>query len=374
MTKLNRKFLRIRPAKLQDLSSLVALENACFNYDQLGRRNFHYMITTAHSIFLVIEYKSVLIGYGLVLINSGTGLARLYSICTLKDYQGNGLASELIGELEARASDEEGCAFLRLEVRSDNKGAIALYEKLGYRKFTIKEHYYEDGRAAYCYEKQIKVFKKTTRQKIPYYQQKTDFTCGPACLLMAMKSFSPKLETSLGEELEIWREATTIFMTSGHGGCGPQGLAMAALNRGYKVNLYISHTDVLFLDTVRNQEKKDIITLVQKGFEAKLAKKRVPIHRKRLTLNDLKEILKKGGVPITLISTHHFDKNRIPHWVVITAYDDQFVYIHDPDQDTPGQHDGVISKAHIPIPEDQFLKISRWGKNKVSATVVVRKK
>ena len=137
--KFNPKLVKIRKAKIADLPQLVAVENACFDYEQLSRRNFHWMIKKAHSIFLVIEYKTTLIGYGLVLINRGTSLARLYSICTLEEYQGFGLASKLIAELEGLASEEEDCAFLRLEVKDNNKGAIKLYEKLGYYKFTEKK-------------------------------------------------------------------------------------------------------------------------------------------------------------------------------------------------------------------------------------------
>lgn len=361
----------IRKARVNDLTQLLEVENACFDYDQLTRRNFHWMIRHAHSIFMVLDYKTKIIGYGLVLINSGTSLARLYSICTLKEFQGYGLASKLIKNLEEKASDDEDCAYLRLEVRSDNKDAIGLYKKLGYQKFTEKPHYYEDGTAAYCYEKRIRVLKKKPRLNIPYHQQGTDFTCGPSCLLMAMKALKSKTEMNLTQELRIWREATTIFMTSGHGGCGPQGLALAAKRRGFEVELYLSHTDTLFLDTVRSLEKKKVIELVQKDFETQIAEKGIEVHRKRITLADIKEVLNAGGIPIVLISTYHLDSNRIPHWVVVTAYDDSFVYIHDPDQDLSDVKDGVIGRTHIPIQEDQFLKISRWGKAKVSATVVI---
>ncbi len=371
--KFQHSLVKIRPAKVADISALIEVENLCFSYDQLGRRNFHWMIQKANSLFLVIEYKTKIIGYGLVLINSGTSLARLYSICTLKEYQGHGLATELIEELEDRASYQKDCAYLRLEVKSDNKNAIKLYEKLGYRKFMEKAQYYDDGRAAFCYEKRIRVLKKKNRLNVPYYQQKTDFTCGPSCLMMALKTFSPKLEMNLSGELQIWREATTIFMTAGHGGCGPQGLALSAWKRGYRPELYLSHSHALFTDTVRSQEKKDIIEIVQKDFERKLVDNKIKIHRKAVSLPDLRAILKDGGIPIVLISTYHFDKNRIPHWVVVTAYDESFVYIHDPDQDVPGEHTGMISKAHIPIQEDQFLKISRWGKDKVTAVVVIYK-
>lgn len=363
--------VKIRKAKIGDIPQLIEVENSCFSYDQLSRRNFHWMIKHAHSIFLVLEYKTKIVGYGLVLINSGTSLARLYSICTLKEFQGYGLATQLLNELEDKASNDEDCIYLRLEVKSTNKGAIKLYKKLGYIKFTEKKDYYDDGGTALCFEKRIRVLKKSQRLDIPYHQQGTEFTCGPSCLLMAMKTFNPKIDASLTHELQIWREATTIFMTSGHGGCGPRGLALAAWRRGYKAEVFLSHAEALFVDSVRNADKKNIIKLVHADFESKLKQTNVKIHNKRLTLDDLKDVLKKGGVPIVLITTYHFDNNNSPHWVTVTAYDDGFIYIHDPDQ--TGEHEGVISRLHIPIPEDQFMKISSWGSRgkKISATVVV---
>lgn len=371
--KFNPKLVKLRKARVADIPQLVSVEDQCFNYDKLSRRNFHWMIKKAHSIFLVLEYKTQLIGYGLVLINSGTSLARLYSICTLKEFQGHGLASLLIEELETKAAEDEDCAYLRLEVKEDNKGAIKLYEKLGYNKFTEKEDYYDDGKTALCFEKRIRNLTDPKRLKIPYYTQGTEFTCGPSSLMMAMKTFSPKYDMSLSNELQIWREATTIFMTSGHGGCGPHGLALSAWRRGYKAEMYLSRNEVLFLKSVRSEEKKKIIELVQEDFEEKIEEARIKVHKKKFTLQDLKDVLKKGGIPLVLITTYHFDNNRAPHWVVVTAYEDGFVYIHDPDQYHNAEYIGVVSRVHIPVPEDQFVKISRWGGDRLSAAVVVYK-
>jgi ribosomal protein S18 acetylase RimI-like enzyme len=363
------KNVKLRKAKLSDLGQLVELENSCFSYDQLSRRSFHWMIKHARSIMLVQEYKSKLVGYGLVLMKKGTSLARLYSICTLKEFQGFGLGSKLLRELEDMAADDEDCAYMRLEVKESNKGAIKLYKKLGYAKFTQKEDYYDDGATAICFEKRIRNLKATPRVNVPYHQQGTDFTCGPSCLMMAMSTFNPSVKLTLSNELQIWREATTIFMTSGHGGCGPHGLSLSAWRRGYKAEMYLSQTSSLFVKSVRSLEKKKIIELVHKDFVRKIEETNIKTHKKRLTLEDLEEILKKGGVPIVLITTYHFDNNHAPHWVVVTAYDDGFVYIHDPDIEE--EHEGVINRVHIPIQEDKFLKISRWGKAKTSATVVV---
>lgn len=367
----DKTLVKIRKAKVSDLPQLVAVENASFNYDQLSRRNFHWMIKKAQSIFLVLDYQGTIIGYGLVLMNRGTSLARLYSICTLKEYQGYGLASKLISELEKRACEEGDCAYLRLEVKEDNKSAIKLYEKLGYTKFTEKEDYYDDGKTAYCFEKRIRTLTKPQRVNIPYYTQGTEFTCGPSSLMMAMKTFNPNYEMTLSNELQIWREATTIFMTSGHGGCGPHGLALSAWRRGYRAEMYLSRNEVLFLASVRNEEKKKIIELVHRDFEKKIATTNIKVFKKKFTLPDLKNVLKKGGIPLVLITTYHFDNNRAPHWVVVTAYDDGYVYIHDPDQYQDSDHAGVVSRVHIPIPDDQFLKISRWGADRLSAAVIV---
>jgi len=369
--KFQSSLLKIRKARVNDIPQLLEVENRCFSYDQLSRRNFHWMIKKAHSILKVLDYDGRIIGYGLVLINDGTSLARLYSICTLKEFQGHGLASKLIGILEKKAADDEDCAYMRLEVKKTNRSAIKLYEKLGYSIFSTKEDYYDDGGTALCFEKRIRTLKRTSYLKVPYYQQGTDFTCGPASLLMAMKAFNKKTETNLSAELQIWREATTIFMTSGHGGCGPHGLALSAWRRGYRSEIYLSHTRPLFVDSVRSPEKKEIITLVHKDFEKKTTDTKIKIHRKRITIPELKEILNNGGIPLVLITTYHFDQNRSPHWVVVTALDNSFVYIHDPDQDSPEEYKGGFSRIHIPIPLDQFLKISRWGKDKISATVAI---
>ena len=50
---------------------------------------------------------------------------------------------------------------MRLEVAQKNIGAIALYEKLGYRRFGACARFYEDGADAWRYEKILRVEKST---------------------------------------------------------------------------------------------------------------------------------------------------------------------------------------------------------------------
>ncbi|PXB97623.1 GNAT family N-acetyltransferase, partial [Pseudomonas aeruginosa] len=126
--------LTLRPAGVDDLSALVELENRCFDYDRLSRRNFQWMLTRAHASLTVAEGDGGVLGYALVLFHEGTSLARLYSIAIDPRARGIGLGQKLLEAAEQAARDNDR-AYMRLEVRPDNRGAIALYERNGYRPF-----------------------------------------------------------------------------------------------------------------------------------------------------------------------------------------------------------------------------------------------
>ncbi|MBF3252724.1 GNAT family N-acetyltransferase, partial [Pseudomonas aeruginosa] len=87
--------LTLRPAGVDDLSALVELENRCFDYDRLSRRNFQWMLTRAHASLTVAEGDGGVLGYALVLFHEGTSLARLYSIAIDPRARGIGLGQKL---------------------------------------------------------------------------------------------------------------------------------------------------------------------------------------------------------------------------------------------------------------------------------------
>ncbi len=257
--------LTLRPAGVDDLSALVELENRCFDYDRLSRRNFQWMLTRAHASLTVAEGDGGVLGYALVLFHEGTSLARLYSIAIDLRARGIGLGQKLLEAAEQAARDNDR-AYMRLEVRPDNRGAIALYERNGYRPFATVRDYYEDHSEALRFEKRIRNPGHEQRRHVPFYRQTTDFTCGPACLLMAMGALQPERQLTRREELRLWREATTIYMTAGHGGCSPRAWRWRAWRRGFRVKLVLSASGPLFLDGVRNEDKKAVMRLVHEDF------------------------------------------------------------------------------------------------------------
>ncbi|MDP2901519.1 MAG: ribosomal protein S18-alanine N-acetyltransferase [Methylovulum sp.] len=359
----------IRPGKLADLDDLVKLENAGFTTDKLSRRSFRHWLATDHRALLVAELMRRVVGYILIIYHPGTRLARIYSIVVMPEQRGNGIA-KLLMQAGEQAAHEDGRLYLRLEVSVDNIAAITLYEKLGFQKFGIYRDYYQDHKDALRYQKRIRRYRDTLQHRsVHWLRQTTPFTCGPAALMMAMHALNKNYLPSEEEEINLWREATTIFMTSGHGGCHPIGLALAAKRRQFAVEVWINQTGTLFIDSVRNEEKKRIVELVDNCFKREAEEQDVPIQYANITQNELIAAFKSGAIPLILISTYLMDRKKAPHWVVMSGFDDDCLYMHDSDPDDGRQSE--LDCQFIPIAREDFDRMSSFGKTRLRTAVIV---
>jgi ribosomal protein S18 acetylase RimI-like enzyme len=358
-----------RNAQLTDIDALVALETACFETDRLSRRSFKHWLAADHRALLVAEIEKIVAGYILIIYHPGTRLARIYSIAISPQYRGLGLAKQLMAAGE-QAANENGRLYLRLEVSVDNTSAIKLYETQGYQKFGIYRDYYQDHKDALRYQKRIRRYRDTLQYRsVHWLRQTTPFTCGPAALMMAMHGINRAYQPSQEEEINLWREATTIFMTSGHGGCHPIGLALAAKRRQFSVEVWINKTTTLFIDGVRNEEKKQIVELVDTCFKRQAAEQGITLHFANITQNELIAAFKAGAIPVILISTFLLDRKKAPHWVVMSGFDDDCLYMHDPDPDDGRQSE--IDCQFIPIAREDFDRMSCFGKNRLRTAVII---
>jgi ribosomal protein S18 acetylase RimI-like enzyme len=162
----------IRPARVGDLDAMETLENEAFTGDRLSRRSLRNFIRAGNRILAAVEPGNGLAGYALVTWRQGGRRARLYSIAVDAGKSGRGVGRALLEAVEAQAL-AGGCEAVRLEVREDNKRAIALYERLGYCRFGRTVDYYEDGAAALRLEKLFstsaprKKFKALTKDRAP---------------------------------------------------------------------------------------------------------------------------------------------------------------------------------------------------------------
>jgi hypothetical protein len=172
-------------------------------------------------------------------------------------------------------------------------------------------------------------------------------------------------------ELRLWRESTTIFMTSGNGGCGPYGLALAARRRGFPVELHLKDRCTLFLDGVRSPKKKEVMEIVHADYVDEIARTDIMVRARPLTAADLAALVRAGAVPIVLISSYRIYHEKFPHWLVITGVDAQFIYAHDPLVDYD-RNKAMIDCINVPIPKRDFERMARYGKAQMKATLVLR--
>ncbi|MGB5438133.1 MAG: GNAT family N-acetyltransferase/peptidase C39 family protein [Gammaproteobacteria bacterium] len=362
----------IRPAELRDLDALLDIEKRCFTTDRLSRRSFRHILTKGHGATLVEEQDGIVRGYVMILFHAGTSLARIYSIAVDPAHRGTGIARQLVQAAE-QAADQHECIVIRLETRVDNPDSIGLFQSMDYRQFGTYKDYYEDHTDALRFEKTLMPHLLPELQAVPYYRQTLDFTCGPAALLMAMHALDDDIKLDRTLELRLWRESTTIFMTSGHGGCGPYGMALAAWKRGFQVDVYINDDSALFIDSVRSAEKKEVMRLVQEDFAQELRQTDVGIHFRSLTLEAMKREVDDGGVIIVLISSYRIYKEKFPHWVVVNGFDERYIYVHDPFvDDDKGKVE--MDCTNMPILQVEFERMSRYGKSGLRAALILKRR
>lgn len=362
---------QVRPAQASDLDALLALENEVFSTDRISRRGFRRFLASANAFVLVAEVDGKLAGYALVLFRKGTAGARLYSIAVARDAAGRRVGATLLAASEAAAA-ERGAARLRLEVHEANDPAIALYRKAGYRQFGRHAHYYEDRGHALRFEKRLAPDVTRLRDAPPYFHQTTEFTCGPACMMMALAWADPTVRPSPACEFKLWREATTIFMTSGPGGCDPYGLAVTLKRHGLEPQIHASHGGPYFLDTVRSDDKRRVMRLAQDEFRRDAEALKIPIGLAPLDESALMEAFATGAVAIVLVSGYRMVRRNVPHWVFAFGRQGNHILVHDPAaaRDVSGNAKAAETYAFSP---SEFDRMTRFGRDRLRAAILIRK-
>lgn len=357
--------IHVRRADILDLEALVALERESFSSNQLSSRGYRRLLTRPSATVLVADVAGKLAGAAILLFRSSTSIARLYSLSVARTARGRGVARTLLEEVEQSAL-ERGCALLRLEVRVRNVAARRLYASAGFIPIEPLKGYYGDGIDGVRLERSLWNAPVGDARRFRYYAQTLDFTCGAAALMMAMGALSPSMKLDRRLEIRLWREATTVFMTSGHGGCGPFGLALAARARGFRAVVHAPSIGPMFVDSVRDSDKKRVIALVEEDFIDQLASTDVTLRRGEFGVDALIGHLRRGEVPVVLISLFRLHGEKGPHWVTVTGYDGHVFRVLDP-MSPPLPH----RAPEISIARREFERMSRYGRQRQAAAVIL---
>lgn len=212
------------------------------------------------------------------------------------------------------------------------------------------------------------------RGRVPYYNQTTDFTCGPSSLLMAMKALDARTDFSRTQELLLWREANTIFMGSpGHGGCGATGLALAAHRRGFGVEVWVNHKGTLLGSRPDDKDRARVMALLQQADLAEMKRLRIPYRIGARSIDQLRGDLAHGAIPVVLVSMDYIHRDPTAHWVAVTGIDDEAVTVNDPWISRNLGHTRRMMTDYI-VPRAAFQAMTAYGKRKERATVLLRRR
>jgi len=195
---------------------------------------------------------------------------------------------------------------------------------------------------------------------VPFHKQASEFTCGPASLLMAMKYFQPRLYLSKGLELDIWRESNLVESY----GTSKEGLALAAARRGFSVYTMGITRKRSFIDEISSEipsVNKRVLEFLYQDIRAKFQVMGLRNVNSHFKLHTLKALLARSQIPLFLTTTALFErKEDLPHWVVLTGYSGDVVFVNNP----------LGKKSNTRL--DQVILEGNLGYRGIQCTVVVR--
>ena len=117
------------------------IERLCFS-EPWSEKSLSYMCSeNPFAVAVVDKENGRLAAYGGVQYVLDEG--NIVNIATHPDYRRRGLATAVMRELESRLK-ERGVEIVFLEVRQSNAGAIALYERLGFKSVGMRKNYYKN--------------------------------------------------------------------------------------------------------------------------------------------------------------------------------------------------------------------------------------
>ncbi|HXL48121.1 MAG TPA: peptidase C39 family protein [Xanthobacteraceae bacterium] len=363
--------IRVRKAERADLDVLTDLEQRVFATDRLSRRSLRRFLNSPTAEVIVAEDAGRLAGTAIVLFRPRSLIARLYSLAVAPQMGGRGAGPMLLAAAEAAAFARD-CRAIRLEVHVTNHAAIARYRKSGYRGVGRIGRYYEDGGDALRFEKRLVPNLPALAAAPPYFHQSTEFTCGPACIMMALAWADRNFKPEPAFEFQLWREATTIFMTSGPGGCEPYGMAVALKRHGLEPELYVSHPGPYFLETAQSADKRRVMRVTQLAFQREAKALAIPTHLTPVSESVLMRAFAAGSVVIVLVSGYHMVDRGRPHWIFTFGRDGRHVLMHDPAAIRDDQGMAAAAETYA-MPWPAFERVTRLSRERLSAAIVIRK-
>lgn len=134
--------ISVRRAEERDVKEIAFLETVCFSDPWSVESVYHDVVENRLAFYVVAESENKVIGYAGVwnILDEG----HITNVAVSPDYR-RMHAATLMLDLLIEVTENAGIKRHTLEVRAGNEGAIALYQKHGFKVGGIRKGYYRDN-------------------------------------------------------------------------------------------------------------------------------------------------------------------------------------------------------------------------------------
>ena len=172
------------------------------------------------------------------------------------------------------------------------------------------------------------------RFNVPFYAQSSEFTCGPACILMVFQFFRRRRKPSRSLEFEVWRQCNMI----GAKGADPFGLSVPLLDAGHRVHLATRDKKTVNLDLWKRRPRENPLSteglrLARFGMaenRKRALRRGLTVEHTALTVERIERSFSEGFLPVALVHMGLVHQLDIPHWVVVTEMGENEIRFNDP--------------------------------------------
>jgi len=137
-------------ASIHMLDDFYKMEQQCFQEEAFSKQQIGYLLLDYNTVSLAARVEGELAGFIIARIDlvRNHPFGHIMTIDVSPSFRRKGVGQRLMVEIEA-IFRQKGVKEVRLEVREGNVAAIALYEKLGYKRISRLANYYGEAHGFY---------------------------------------------------------------------------------------------------------------------------------------------------------------------------------------------------------------------------------
>jgi hypothetical protein len=211
----------------------------------------------------------------------------------------------------------------------------------------------------------------------PYYSQTSSFTCGAVTALLASEirgSGGFDLDANLrDQELDFWRQASNFPS------CEPIGLAVALreslddADGTSPIEVFLDSDGPVLLEAYTERFDRSFREELQANSLRRALASDIPVHRQRLSIDDLAARLQGGELALLLLDLNPMFGFAVPHWVMAHAADEGVILLTDP-WISASWGETWVDAYELPVATAELDRMLAWGPDGYRGVIFIHQK